>query len=125
MNEISQRESVYSFILHFIVLDHNDKPIGFCQYYKCSDADEEEYRVYPKETTYSIDYLLGEESCLKKGIGKQIIKEITKLVFNHEKAKLIVVQPEIENIPSCKALESNGFKYDETNKVYFKTKIEE
>ena len=121
LREIEERASTFSFVHHFIAI-YEKAPIGFCQYYKCSEADEEEYRMFPKEGTYSIDYLIGEEAYLGQGIGRELVKEITKKVFEETGSKMIVVQPEKENIPSRKALESNGYRYDEKNQVYVKLK---
>ena len=118
MNEIRLRETDYAFIHHYIVLD-GINPIGFCQYYKCVDADEEDYRAFPKIGTYSIDYLIGDENYLGKGIGKKIISLLKDLVFKLSDSKLIVVKPDKENIQSCKVLEKNGFNYDEVNMVYY------
>jgi hypothetical protein len=48
-------------------MDKRDsKPIGFCQYYLCAQADEDDYNIFPKDGTYSIDYLIGEIEYLGK-----------------------------------------------------------
>jgi RimJ/RimL family protein N-acetyltransferase len=117
LKEISGREQNYSFIKHFIVFCQNE-PIGFCQYYACSEADEEEYRSYPKEGTYSIDYCIGEESYLGKGYGQEIVERLVDLIWKIKESKLIVVQPERENTMSCNVLLKNGFMFDDVTKVY-------
>jgi RimJ/RimL family protein N-acetyltransferase len=69
LHEIKERHGVFSWIKHFIVLD-GETPIGFCQYYDCFYAKEDWYSVNKPHDTYSIDYLIGEESYLRKGYGK-------------------------------------------------------
>jgi len=117
--EIQNRKEEYSFIHHYIVLRDN-VPIGFCQYYSCIDVYEEEYKSFPREGTYSIDYLIGEEVFLKKGIGKIIVKRLIEKIRAHSDAKLIVVQPELENTSSCNVLRANEFLFDNDTKVFYK-----
>jgi len=80
--EISGRDDAYSWIHHFIVMDGNT-PIGFCQYYDCFDANciEGWYSVSQRNDTFSIDYLVGDESYLGKGYGKAIVKLLTEKVW--------------------------------------------
>ena len=117
--EIQNRKEEYSFIHHYIVSSDN-VPIGFCQYYSCHDVYEEEYKSFPREGTYSIDYLIGEKAFLKKGIGKIIVKRLIEKIHAHPDAKLIVVQPELENFSSCNVLRANEFMFDNDSKVFYK-----
>lgn len=121
LDEIKGRNNEYSWINHFIVM-HNDKDIGFCQYYDCYNARELEdwYTVEEKNHTFSIDYLIGEESYLGKGFGKLIVKILTKWIETKEKGSKIVVQPEKDNHASCGILIANGYTYNEQFEYYFK-----
>ena len=58
-------------------------PVGFCQYYDCYDANDMEiwYEVVKRGNTFSIDYLVGNESYLGKGYGKAIVKLLTETVW--------------------------------------------
>ncbi len=118
VREMKERNGEFSFLNHFIVYDE-DKPFAFCQYYDCFDAQEDWYTVDSIGHTYSIDYLIGDEMYLGKGYGKLIIAALMEKISNHKNAKRIVAQPEKENIPSCKSLESNGFLYDNENQYYY------
>ncbi len=83
-------------------------PIGFCQYYDCFDAGETEgwYHVNIRGDTFSIDYLIGEESRLYKGYGKAVVRLITDAVRAGEKANRIIVRPEKEpGIRPCSCCE--------------------
>ncbi|MBL8029509.1 MAG: GNAT family N-acetyltransferase [Fibrobacteres bacterium] len=117
INEIIKRDSEFSFLKHFIVYSDN-KPIGFCQFYLCADADEEEFRMFPKEGTYSIDYLIGEEDYLGKGFGKEMILKLCSIVFNKDDSKMIVVKPDNDNFLSRTVLTSAGFSFDKAHNVY-------
>lgn len=122
INEINERMGEFSFVKHFIV-SLNDTPFGFCQYYTCSDAGEDWYGDTPLKGTYSIDYLIGEEEYLGKGLGKAIVELLIQEIFTLQGAERIIVQPEQENSASCNTLLSSGFIYDEKNKFYYKENL--
>lgn len=117
--EINNRHTKFSFIKHLIV-EHEEKPIGFCQYYTCVDAGEDWYGDILLNGAYSIDYLIGEKSLLGKGLGKKIIELLTQRIWAIPNAEKIIVKPETDNLPSCKSLISNNFKYDKKNELYIK-----
>lgn len=117
LNEIKERNGSFSFLNHFIVLKEGN-PIGFGQYYDCYDAKECWYSVKQSNETFSMDYFIGEEACLQKGYGKGIIRLLKNEIYKLNPNAGIIVQPESENIASCKALLSNGFVYNETNEYY-------
>lgn len=119
--ELYGRFDVFGFIKHYIV-DYNCKPIGFCQYYSCSDAHEDWYGDITLLGTYGIDYLIGEEEYLQRGFGKSTVNLLVKTVFSINEARRIVALPNQENIASCKSLLANGFVFDEKNKLYCLTK---
>lgn len=121
LEEIRNRQSTYSWIHHFIVID-SGMPIGFCQYYDCYDANEMEdwYDIDEANRTFSIDYLIGEEAYLGKGCGKEIVRLLTDLLITQKKAWQIIVQPETDNHASNHVLMVNGYLYDEQKKYYCK-----
>ncbi len=121
IKEIIQRDNEFKFLNHFIVL-YEDKPIGFCQYYKCSDAEEDWYGEIPLEGTYSIDYLVGEEEYLGKGFGKAIIELLVNTIFSIDEAERVIVQPDEGNLPSVNSLVTNGFSFDKKNHLHIKSK---
>jgi RimJ/RimL family protein N-acetyltransferase len=73
---------------------------------------------------YSIDYLIGEEEYLGKGYGKEIVRLLMDEIYSLSPEAEIVVQPDNDNIPSCKALLANSFVYD-AGKEYFVLKRNE
>ena len=117
LNEIKDRNVKFCFLNHFVVLIEN-KPIGFGQYYDCFHAKEDWYSVNNPNALFSIDYFIGEETYLRKGYGNAIVKLLVAEIYKQSSEVDIVVQPEQDNIASCKALLSGGFVYDE-NKGYY------
>ena len=52
------------------------------------------------------------------GYGKAIIRELVKKIKSQKNAKYIIVQPELDNKPSCNTLLSSGFHFDEVNQLF-------
>ena len=121
LKEINERHQEYRFLHHFIVYFEGE-PIGFCQYYDCIDAKESWYSAESRGEMFSIDYLIGEAGYLRKGFGKLIVMRLIEEMRKTSSCFEIVVQPDIDNIPSGKTLLANGFVFDE-NKHYFALKV--
>lgn len=122
--EIEHREDEFDFIKHFIV-EENGVPIGFCQYYDWKKAFKEDCEP---AGTYGIDYMIGEEHLLGKGLGKKLVRLICdKVIEDQPDAIQLVADPTIEeervNVTSIKVLETNGFRYDKETAVYKKLLI--
>jgi len=107
ISEIKGRNDEFQFLTHLIVL-HEGHPIGFCQYYKCVDSDED-WGALPLTGAYCIDYLIGEESSLGKGLGKESITQLVNKIFSLPDAKRVVADIDEENKASIKALLASGF----------------
>ena len=119
LSEIREREGRFSFLHHFVALLGED-PVGFCQYYRCADADEEVYRSFPREGTYSVDYGLGDAACLGKGLGRELVRCLSERVLSLPDARRIVVAPDRENEASRRTLLRCGFVLDEERGVFVK-----
>lgn len=117
INEIDNRTGEFSWINHLIV-EHDGKAIGFAQYYDCWYAKEDWYETETEGKVFSIDYLIGEESYLGKGYGKEIVKLLTEIISNIKTAKYIIVQPDNDNFASRAVLSANGYCYCQDNKYY-------
>jgi RimJ/RimL family protein N-acetyltransferase len=117
IKEIEKRNSEFIWVHHFIV-EFNDTPIGFCQYYEYKNSGETWHGDVDIEGTYSIDYMIGEANYLGRGLGKLIIKSLIDKIKLYSNAKRIIVQPEPENKASCGLLLSCDFTFDERNEIY-------
>lgn len=119
VEEVEKQEDEFCWIHHFMV-NIEGKAIGFCQYYACEDSDELWEGYTSLGGSYSIDYMIGEPDCIRKGFGREIVLELVNRIREHEDAKRIVVRPEQDNKASCGVLLSGGFVYDENTKIYVK-----
>lgn len=119
INEIEKRDSEFNWLNHYIV-EYDNKPIGFCQYYEYFNSCETWHGDIDVKGTYSIDYMIGEANYLGKGLGKEIIRALILIIEQHNNAERIIVQPEQENKASCGALLSCGFQFDNRNEVYIR-----
>lgn len=120
VSEIEKQNSDFKWIHHFIVEEENH-PIGFCQYYACKDSDELWEGYTELGGSYSIDYMIGETDYLYKGFGKQIVLDLVEKITLHDDAERIVVQPEQENKASCGVLLSCGFEFEAEKGIYIRT----
>lgn len=117
LNEITNREGKYYWIIHYII-EYHGLPIGFCQYYDCSKAEKGYAWDDEPEGTFGIDYLIGNEQLLGKGIGTQIVSKLSQIVINNENPKQIIADPIKDNIVSSKVLECNGYVFDNLTELY-------
>ncbi|MDR0948765.1 MAG: acetyltransferase [Lachnospiraceae bacterium] len=112
--EVRERNGDFSWLHHLMVMA-GETPIGFGQYYDCFDsASMEDWndRVFLKQgEVYSIDYLIGEESYLGHGYGKELVKQLTELVFSLG-VREVIVDPDKENDKSNGVLRANGYVFD-------------
>lgn len=115
--ELEHRKDEFHWLHHFIV-ESGEHPIGFCQFYEYRLSGETWHGDLPLEGAYSIDYLIGESEYLGKGLGRQIVLELTSRIRVQENARRILVQPAPENAASCRTLLSAGFSFDSANAVY-------
>lgn len=107
MSEIKGRNGEYQWLTYYIAL-WQGHPIGLCQYYKCVDSDED-FGTLPLTGSYGIDYLIGEESYLGKGLGKGIITLLVDKIFSFPDAQRVTADIDENNKASEKALLSCGF----------------
>lgn len=118
MFEIEERDGEFQWLTHLIAL-WQGRPIGLCQYYKCADSDED-FGTLPLPGSYGIDYLIGEEAYLGKGLGKGIITLLVNKIFSFPDAQRVTAEIDKNNNASEKALLSCGFKLlDAEHSRYF------
>lgn len=115
--EIRNDSGQFGWLNHYIVM-YADTAIGFCQYYDCSQTPKGfEWDDKPKGT-FAIDYLIGEEYYLKKGLGSVIIEQLCQVIKAQEKVIQYVADPVTENANSIRLLERNGFILDLKTGLY-------
>lgn len=117
MREIRNDSGEFGWLNHYIVM-YEDTPIGFCQYYDCAQTPEGFEWDNEPQGTFAIDYLIGEENYLKKGLGSVIVQELCRLISKLEEPVQFVADPVPQNTDSIKLLERNGFTLDSTTGLY-------
>ncbi len=93
------------------------EPIGVVQY--CHFVDYPDYLaemepVYPvADGASTIDYLIGDPACVRRGIGSRMIAEFTEFVWGRDPwATHIVVPVNSSNQASWRALLRAGFRLE-------------
>lgn len=107
VHELKERNGEFQWLTYLIALWQN-RPIGLCQYYKCLDSDED-FGSLPLTGSYGIDYLIGEESYLGKGLGKGMISLLVDKIFSFPDAQRVTADIDNDNEASKKSLLSCGF----------------
>lgn len=115
--EIRNDNGEFGWLNHYIVM-HKDTSIGFCQYYNCAKTPVGFEWDNEPPGTFAIDYLIGEESYLKKGLGSVIIQKLCQLISSYESPIQFIADPAPENVDSIKLLEKNGFTLDSKTGLY-------
>ena len=113
ISELKEYKGEFQWITYLIVL-WQDRPIGLCLYYKCVDSSDEDFGTLPLTGSYGIDYLIGEESYLGKGLGKGIITLLVDKIFSLQDAQRVTADIDKNNKASEKTLLSCGFKLLDT-----------
>lgn len=108
MTEIKERNGQYKWLTHLIVM-WQGHPIGLCQYYKCVDSSDEDFGTLSLTDSYGIDYLIGEEAYIGKGLGKRMITVLVDKIFSFQDAQIVTADIDKDNKASEKALLSCGF----------------
>jgi len=111
LEEIYSRKDVNNPVpvIHFI-LYHKKKKIGFCQYIDGYFLRElyTDPIIIEKNYGYEVNYFIGEEEYLNKGIGKIMIKKLEEKI-KEIGGKELLADPVPENELSQKLLLSCGF----------------
>ena len=114
MNEIKERNGEFHWLTYLIVM-WQGAPIGLCLYYRCEESDED-FGTLPLFGTYGIDYLIGEESCLGRGLGKNMVSLLVDKIFAFPDAFRITADIDENNKASERTLLSCGFALAESEK---------
>ncbi len=95
--------------INYCIVQWQDDPIGLCLYYRCEDSKDEDFGSLPLAGSYGIDYMIGEEAYLHKGLGKSMIDLLVERIFALPGAIRVTADVDPENAASQKALLSCGF----------------
>ena len=107
--ENGKKKPISAFIIYL-----SDKSIGYIQIYNAYDFDQ---IIDLPKSLGAIDFYIGEEDYLKRGIDNKILKAFDYQEFDH-----IFVDPDKNNIVAIKTYEKASFKkiveHLDTNEVW-------
>lgn len=94
------------------IVNPNDKPIGYIQYYYIDPQGEKTGKGLPKlpPNTIGTDQFIGEAQYIGKGIGTLMLKKFIQFLQEIEpKTKTIIVDPDPANLVAIRCYEKVGF----------------
>jgi len=92
------------------IIEYNNKPVGFLQYYVLTEKDKQYYKIDEIINVYGMDIFIGETEYWNKGLGTEVFTLVIAQLFNVNKAKKIVIDPEAWNERAIKCYEKSGFR---------------
>lgn len=102
-----------------LVVEVDEQPIGWCQWYRWWDFPAEAAEVGAQPADIGLDYAIGVPGSVAKGAGTAMISALVR----HVRARLpdagILVEPDAANLASRRILEKNGFGLVEERKLSF------
>lgn len=119
LRETRQRRTEFAWIRHFIAL-WEQTPVGFCQYYPYAKGGETWHGAIPVDGTYSIDYLVGDETRLRQGLGTRMVLALLRGLREVPDARRVIVQPDPRHTASCRTLLAAGFARDADNGLFIR-----
>lgn len=100
----------------FVIL-HENKPIGYIQFYPISD-DEEYANLVAMKDSAGVDLFIGEEEYLHRNLGQHILRRfLAEQVFSDLGMETCVIGPEPKNTAAIRAYEKAGFRFFKTIQV--------
>jgi RimJ/RimL family protein N-acetyltransferase len=93
-----------------LLVSQGARPIGWCQWYRCSDYPEHAAGVAAGPDDIGIDYAIGEVESTARGIGTALIAALVGHVRERHPLAGVIADPEAANIASRRVLEKNGFE---------------
>lgn len=114
-----QRSHGEDSLIHYNLIFHKCKPIGFAQWYDFCDFCNECNSIITFNNTYIIDYFIGDTKNPQKNLTKSIVKELKEIIIKLHPSSHIVVHPEIGNKLSQKKLLTSGYSFDKHTKRNF------
>lgn len=102
----------------FVIL-HEDKPIGYIQYYPISAENDEAYAsLVDVKNSAGVDLFIGEAEYLHRDLGRHIIQNfLSEHIFSDPEIEVCIIGPEPKNAAAIRAYEKAGFRFFKTIQV--------
>jgi len=95
------------------ILEFEQRPIGFVQYYRVTEDSKHEYGLAPGadvQHTFALDQFIGEPRLWNRGLGTRAVSLILRHLFECEHARTIVIDPHVDNPRAIRCYEKCGFR---------------
>jgi aminoglycoside 6'-N-acetyltransferase len=95
---------------HALMVLERGQPIGWCQWYVCTDYPDHAAGVSAEPGDIGVDFALGDPARVGKGVGTPLIAALVAYVSERHPGAGFVADPEAANRASRRGLEKNGFE---------------
>lgn len=95
---------------HALLVLERNRPIGWCQWYLCSDYPDHAAAVGAEPGDAGIDYAIGDRARTGQGVGTALIAALVAHVRRRHPEAGMIADPEAANLASRRVLEKNGFR---------------
>lgn len=95
--------------VEMLIAEEDGHPVGWCQWYRCSDDPDWAVDVGAAPGDAGIDYAIGDRRAVGRGIGTSIVRLLVAHVHRRLPGAAIFADPEAANMASRRVLEKNGF----------------
>jgi aminoglycoside 6'-N-acetyltransferase len=85
------------------------RPVGWCQWYRCSDYPDHAAGVGAGPDDMGIDYAIGEPGYRSRGVGTALVAALVAHIRRLHPGVGVITDPEASNAGSRIVLERNGF----------------
>ncbi|HZD66673.1 MAG TPA: GNAT family N-acetyltransferase [Acidimicrobiales bacterium] len=96
--------------VHALIVAEMDRPVGWCQWYRCGDDPEWAFEVGAEPGDVGIDYAIGEPHRIGRGVGTALVAGVVRIIRRQRPSVGVVATPDGRNIASRRVLEKNGFQ---------------
>ena len=93
---------------NILVVLEDDRPIGWCQWYRYADYPDDAPAIGASLDEIGIDYAIGEQHAIGRGLGTLIIAALVEEVRNELPDARFIVDPSAPNLPSRSVLEQTA-----------------
>jgi aminoglycoside 6'-N-acetyltransferase len=100
-----------------LVLDSDETPIGWCQWYAYSEYPAEATTIGASLDEVGIDYAIGDPEAIGRGMGTALIAALVGYVRARHPHAGLVADPSAANVASRRVLEHNGFRLSDERDV--------
>jgi aminoglycoside 6'-N-acetyltransferase len=92
-----------------LLASRDGRPLGWCQWYRCSDYPDHAAGVGAERGDVGIDYAIGEAGERGRGVGTALVAALVDHIRRLHPAAGITADPQASNAGSRAVLERNGF----------------